>query len=167
MTPTISSTPDSEVHALGTGGVGQKTEEPLRLLCLPPQCRAARGRDPHEQDMDPAYAAEVVDGPLSWIHPGDAPPTALTFVLRTRISAGKQGISRVPPRPSRPAHPGRGAISDLGSRDSTTADRSEARSLLILTQALAEGARFDVLSHRIGQALWILSRHDAMSALAA
>ncbi|MFF7985773.1 ribosome-inactivating family protein [Streptomyces sp. NPDC007901] len=46
-----------------------------------------------------------------------------------------------------------GAISDLGSRNSTTAGRNEARSLLILTQALAEGARFDFISYRISQAI--------------
>ncbi|MDX3450865.1 ribosome-inactivating family protein [Streptomyces sp. ME02-8801-2C] len=46
-----------------------------------------------------------------------------------------------------------GAISDLGSPNSTSAGRNEARSLLILTQALAEGARFDFISYRISQAI--------------
>ncbi|MFE0256849.1 ribosome-inactivating family protein [Streptomyces sp. NPDC059010] len=46
-----------------------------------------------------------------------------------------------------------GAISDLGSHNSTTAGRNEARSLLILTQAIAEGARFDFISYRLGQAI--------------
>jgi len=46
-----------------------------------------------------------------------------------------------------------GAISDLGSPNSTAAGRHEARSLLILTQALAEGARFDFISYRISQAI--------------
>jgi hypothetical protein len=36
----------------------------------------------------------------------------MTVALRTRISAGKQSISRVPPRPSRPAHPRRGVLRD-------------------------------------------------------
>ncbi|MFJ6897448.1 ribosome-inactivating family protein [Streptomyces hokutonensis] len=44
-----------------------------------------------------------------------------------------------------------GSISDLGT--STTSNRDRARALLILVQALAEGARFDFLSYRISDSI--------------
>ncbi|WP_327316504.1 ribosome-inactivating family protein [Streptomyces sp. NBC_01235] len=46
-----------------------------------------------------------------------------------------------------------GSISDLGNLHYTAAGRTQARALLILTQALAEGARFDFISYRISEAI--------------
>ncbi len=46
-----------------------------------------------------------------------------------------------------------GSISDLGNLHYRTAGRSQARALLILTQAFAEGARADFISYRVSQAI--------------
>ncbi|WP_369029595.1 ribosome-inactivating family protein [Streptomyces adonidis] len=46
-----------------------------------------------------------------------------------------------------------GSISDLGNLHYTAAGRNQARALLILTQAFAEGARFDYFSYRISEGI--------------
>ncbi|MFI7018696.1 ribosome-inactivating family protein [Streptomyces sp. NPDC050164] len=46
-----------------------------------------------------------------------------------------------------------GSISDLGGQHYTAAGRDQARALLILTQAFAEGARADFISYRVSQAI--------------
>ncbi|AMW11036.1 hypothetical protein A4E84_16885 [Streptomyces qaidamensis] len=46
-----------------------------------------------------------------------------------------------------------GSISDLGNPHYAAAGRDQARALLILTQAFAEGARTDFISYRVSQAI--------------
>ncbi|MDX3309171.1 ribosome-inactivating family protein [Streptomyces sp. NPDC054884] len=46
-----------------------------------------------------------------------------------------------------------GSISDLGNLHSQAAGRDQARAMLILTQAFAEGARFDFISSRVSEAI--------------